>query len=108
MNSVSLLVIILLPLAAAAAAAVSPQRWRPLLIPFTALIHSAFVCRVVFWPESYTLEGMIGLDALGRLILLVISLLFLSSSLYAVGYLRSHPTWTTGYSSPVCCCSWAP
>jgi hydrogenase-4 component F len=83
----------LLPLAAAAAAAVTSDRWRPLLIPLTALIHSAFVCRVVFWPEPYALDGMLGLDALGRLILLVISLLFLASSLYAVGYLRSHPTW---------------
>jgi len=89
-----ILVIIMLPLAAAVAAAtVSSGRMRPLILPVTALIHALFVFRVVFVPESFVPGSMLGLDALGRLILLVVSLLFLASSLYAVGYFRTHPTW---------------
>ncbi|MDH3328638.1 MAG: proton-conducting transporter membrane subunit [Desulfobulbaceae bacterium] len=86
--------IIGLPFIAALVAAVLPsERFRPLVIPVTALFHIALVFKGVFSPELYTADTMLGLDALGRLVLLVISLLFAASSLYAVGYFRTHPTW---------------
>jgi len=86
--------IILLPFAAALIAAVLPsERYRPLLVPATAVLHTLLVLREVFMPGNHPLTGMIGLDAFGRLILLVVSLLYAASSLYAVGYFRTHPTW---------------
>ncbi|MDW7774026.1 MAG: proton-conducting transporter membrane subunit [Desulfobulbaceae bacterium] len=86
--------IILLPFIAALAAAVLPSdRYRPLLIPAAAMFHLILVFMEVFWPETHQFTGMLGLDSFGRLILLVVSLLFAASSLYAVGYFRTHPTW---------------
>lgn len=90
----TLILIVLLPLAGAIASGiVSSERLRPLFIPATALLHTVLVFRVAFVPEPYSPDAMFGLDALGRLILLVVSLLFLASSLYAVGYFRAHPRW---------------
>jgi hydrogenase-4 component F len=90
-----LYLIILLPLAAALAAALIPSnRLRPLVIPVAGLLHTALVLQIVFFPGHYPPGAMIGLDALGRLILLVVSLLFAASSLYAIGYFRTHPTWS--------------
>lgn len=91
----NLALIILLPLVAAFAAALVPSnRYRPFVIPVAGLIHTALVFRIVFSPGLYPPGTMIGLDALGRLILLVVSILFAASSLYAIGYFRTHPTWS--------------
>ncbi|MBU0482215.1 MAG: hydrogenase [Proteobacteria bacterium] len=86
--------LILLPLAMALPAALIPsERLRPLLIPATSLIHLGLALKLALWPVPGPVTGLLGLDALGRLILLVVSLLFAASSLYAVGYFRTHPTW---------------
>jgi hydrogenase-4 component F len=90
----NLYILIVLPfIGAFAAAALPSERFRPLLIPAIGLAHAFLVYREVFFPEPYSPDAMLGLDALGRLILLVVSLLFAASSLYAVGYFRTHPTW---------------
>lgn len=83
-----------LPFLGALAAALLPsERFRPLLIPAVGLLHAYYSLRLAFAPQPYPPDAMLGLDALGRLILLVVSLLFAASSLYAVGYFRTHPTW---------------
>jgi hydrogenase-4 component F len=95
MNDPAMFIILLLPLLAALAAALVPsERYRPLLIPATALIHTVLTIRLVLAPTVGPIEGLLGFDALGRLILLVVSLLFAASALYSVGYFRTHPTWS--------------
>ena len=86
--------IILLPAAAALLAGLLPwARLRPLLVPATALAHLVLVCRALPAGLPGTEYAMLGIDALGGLTLLVISLLYAVSSLYAFGYLRCHQEW---------------
>lgn len=86
--------IILLPLAAALAAALLPSgRLRPWLIPPAAFAHLFLVWQATRSPWPTGDNTMLGLDPIGALILFVVSLLFAASSLYALGYLRSHPDW---------------
>ena len=88
-------IIILLPASAALIAGLIPwPRLRSWLVPFTALIHLTLVCRALAAPAAIS-QGhlMLGMDALGGLTLLVVSLLYAVSSIYALGYFRCHPTW---------------
>jgi len=84
---------ILLPLAAAMIAALLPSdRLRPWLIPITAITQFAMVLQLTATGTPATHAGnLIGLDALGRFILFVVSLLYAACSFYALGYLRYHP-----------------
>lgn len=86
---------IFLPLAAAVIAALLPSnRLRPWLIPITALIHFALVLQITATAAPIGNNGsLIGLDALGRFILFVVSLLYTACSFYALGYFRSHADW---------------
>ncbi|HSH12593.1 MAG TPA: hypothetical protein VLA15_02555, partial [Desulfurivibrionaceae bacterium] len=89
-----LTMLIVIPLLGAAAALLMPsERLRPWLLPPVAFVHLALVLALVVAPAVAPGEGMLGLDGLGRLVLLVVSLLFAVSSLYAVGYFHSHPGW---------------
>ena len=86
--------IILLPAAAALIAGLVPwPRLRPLLVPLTALTHLGLVCRALAQGPITPSHAMLGLDPLGGLTLLVVSLLYAVSSLYALGYLRCHHDW---------------
>jgi hydrogenase-4 component F len=60
---------------------------RPLVLPVVALPHFLLVLAVAFSPYKSVHGGWIMLDALGALVLLAVSLLFLGCSVYAVGYL---------------------
>jgi hydrogenase-4 component F len=87
--------LIVIPLLGAAAALAMPsERLRPWLLPPVAFIHLALVLAVIAAPAVSTGAAMLELDGLGRLVLLVVSLLFAVSSLYAVGYFHNHPDWT--------------
>jgi hydrogenase-4 component F len=87
--------LIILPLLAAALAALLPsERLRPWLLPATALPHLFLVGRLILQPEAAGDGAMLALDPLGRLVLLVVSLLYTVSSLYALGYFKTHPTWS--------------
>ncbi|MFZ5765632.1 MAG: proton-conducting transporter membrane subunit [Thermodesulfobacteriota bacterium] len=87
-------VLILLPLAAALAAAlVASQRLRPWIVTLTALIHLLLVLSHIRTPAPLIDGAMLGLDPLGRLILLVVSLLYTACAFYGIGYFRTHPTW---------------
>ena len=91
----NLYLLILLPLLAALVAALMPsERYRPLLLPATSLVQLILVLRELAVPSLAAPYGMLYLDALGRLILLVVSLLYAAVAVYAIGYFRSHPTWS--------------
>lgn len=86
-----LFALILVPLLVAAVAAALPSnRWRPWLLPAAGVVHSVLSARLVLGAPvaGVPAAGWVGLDAAGRLILAVVSLLFLFCSFYAVGYLR--------------------
>jgi hydrogenase-4 component F len=70
------------------AAAVPSNRWRPWLLPLTALIHSALSLVAISRPELSGSGQWLVLDPPGKLILLVVSALFLACSFYSVGYLK--------------------
>jgi hydrogenase-4 component F len=87
--------LILLPiLMALAAAAIGSNRVRPWLLPITATVHLALTLLAVWpslfgLPESAAPEGAwLLLDAPGKLVLLVVSVLYFFCSIYCVGYLR--------------------
>jgi hydrogenase-4 component F len=84
--------LILFPLAMAAATlAVPSNRWRPLLLPAGALGHLGLAAAAIFQPADGAaasgLGGWLLLDALGKVILGFLAVLFFLCSLYAPGYL---------------------
>ncbi len=85
-----ILPLILTPLAAALAAFLLPgDRFRPRIVAAAALAHTVLAVRAAFAPGPVAgpIQGM-RLDALGRLVLLVVSTLFLVCAVYGIGYLR--------------------
>ncbi len=82
-----LLGLIALPLVAALVAALTPSaRLRPLVVAVTAVLHLAGTLAVR--SGDAVLGGWFAADALGRLVLVVVSVLFTLCALYGVGYLR--------------------
>ncbi len=81
--------LIFFPLLMAVIAAIVPSdRVRPWLLPFTAAGHLIMTICVLVKPElAFTAKWLV-LDALGKIILLVVSTLFLFCSIYAVSYLN--------------------
>src|SRR5690242_14161277 len=84
--------LILFPLGMAAATfAVPSNRWRPWLLPTGGLGHLGLVAAAIFQSGDADtvsgLEGWLLLDALGKVVLGFISVLFFLCSLYAPGYL---------------------
>src|SRR5262249_26020813 len=84
--------LILFPLVMAAITFILPSNtWRPWLLPLGALVHLALVARAIFQPgDGMAVSGLGGwllLDALGKIILGFLSVLFFLCSLYAPGYL---------------------
>ncbi|HDS17213.1 MAG TPA: hydrogenase [Proteobacteria bacterium] len=83
------LALILLPLAMAALAmVVTSNYWRPWLMPVTALAHTAGTVLVLIFPQWGSRTPWLVLDPVGAIILLTITLLYLFSSFYTVGYLK--------------------
>lgn len=83
------LVLIVLPLLMAGLALALPaNRWRPWLLPLTALCHSGATLAVLLQPQWGGQIPWLQLDPVGRIILLTITVLYLLSSFYAVGYLN--------------------
>jgi len=83
------LALILFPIFMAGLAALAPSnRWRPWLLPAAAVPQGALVALVLVRPELQTYGDWLLLDPPGKLILVVVSVLFLFCSFYAVGYLR--------------------
>lgn len=87
-----LAMLVLVPLAMAGIALVVPSdAWRPWLLPLAAAIHLGLVGLAIFAPEvagnTLSLRPWFELDALGKLFLAYLSVLFLICMLYAPGYL---------------------
>jgi hydrogenase-4 component F len=87
------LLLILVPLLAAAVAfAVRSNRARPWALPFAGVMHLALTLTALLRPDSTARFNLwVGLDPPGRLVLLLLSVLFLICSTYAIGYLRLRP-----------------
>ena len=83
-----LVALVLVPALGAAVAWLLPSRARGVLLVGTALVH--LVLTVALWaaPGDQALDGWLAEDALGRLVLLLVSVLFLAVAHYAVGYRR--------------------
>jgi hydrogenase-4 component F len=83
------LVMILLPLLMAALAfAIPSNRLRPWALPAAGAAHLAMTVMALVKPETAAEGSWIALDPPGKLVLLVVSVLFLFCSIYCVGYLR--------------------
>ena len=81
--------LIFLPLLMAAIAAAVPWNLRrPWLLPATAVPHLAMTTLVLARPELSVSAAWLVLDPPGRVVLLVVSTLFLFCSFYAVDYLQ--------------------
>src|SRR5438552_5957321 len=68
--------------------AIPSNRLRPWILPVGGLAHVGLMVRAQLGTIPAEFDGWLGLDAPGRLVLGVISVLFLSCSIYAPGYLR--------------------
>jgi hydrogenase-4 component F len=80
---------ILLPLVMAVVVFVTPSKlWRPRLFAATATAHFALTVSALAAPTPAAAGGWLRLDAPGRLLLGLVSLLFLCCAIYSVGYLR--------------------
>jgi len=80
---------ILFPLMMAAIALLVPSnRLRPWLLPITAVIYSATTVFVLTRPDLMITNEWLILDPPARIVLLVVSTLFLFCSFYTVGYLQ--------------------
>lgn len=84
--------LVILPLAMAGASFACPtNRLRPWLLPCGAAGHLALAAAAIFRPAGaaavWGLEGWLLLDALGKVVLGLVSVLFFLGSLYAPGYL---------------------
>jgi hydrogenase-4 component F len=89
MSQVLLPCLVALPiLAAGAAAALPSEQRRPALLPLAALGHLALALWALATPRPDALGGWLALDPPGRVVLLLLSVLFSLCAFYAVGYLR--------------------
>lgn len=89
-----LTLLVLTPVAFALVAYLMPSdRLRPWLLSVASLVHLTLVLWTLAHPIPITVGSWIGLDPLGRLVVLVVSLLFFCCSVYGLGYLRARLHW---------------
>lgn len=80
--------LLLIPLLGAITAWLIPSdRGRPWVLPVTGTLHLTLTVETILAPATTMAGQWLYLDAIGKLVLLSISLLFLASALYSVGYL---------------------
>ncbi|MDA8159833.1 MAG: proton-conducting transporter membrane subunit [Desulfobacteraceae bacterium] len=88
--------LVLVPAAFALAAYLLPSdRLRAWLLPVGGVAHLLLALAAVITPEPLPVGAWLGLDPLGRLVLLLVSLLFACCSVYGLGYLRFRQQWGT-------------
>jgi hydrogenase-4 component F len=84
-----LVTLVLLPLLFALASFMLPSaRLRPLLVPVAALLHSMLTFVALSREDVSELGGWLALDPLSRVVLPLVSVLYLACSFYVPGYLR--------------------
>jgi hydrogenase-4 component F len=80
--------LVLAPLAFALLAAALPsERWRPWLVPLGAAVHAGLVVAALAGGDVSSLNGWLVIDRLGRVVLPLISVLYLACALYVPTYL---------------------
>ncbi|GLI38411.1 hydrogenase [Geobacter hydrogenophilus] len=98
--------LLLIPLLGALTAWFIPSdRGRPWTLPITGALHLALTLETVLSPAAPSPGGWLHLDAIGKLVLLSVSILFFASGLYAVEYLayrRERPNRLLCAMLPVC------
>lgn len=83
------LYLIIVPLLGALAAFLLPSdRRRPWIVAIVAVVHLALAASVIATGDIGLASQWLRFDALGRLVLIIISTLFCICALYCVGYLR--------------------
>ena len=86
--------LVLVPLLFALGAYLMPSdRLRPWLLPIAGLVHLLLVLITLAQAAPLPTGAWLGLDPLGRLVLLLVSLLFAACGLYGVGYLTFRLQW---------------
>ena len=81
---------IIIPFLLAVCAAAHPDnRLRPWLLPVAGAAHFALTAATLAFPRLKATNAWLTLDSPGMLVLLVVSILFLCCSVYAVGYLHN-------------------
>jgi len=86
---VLLVCLIALPILAAGLAAVlASERHRPLVLPVAAVAHLALTLVAIGASSSGATGSWLALDPPGRLVILLLSILFTLCAFYAVGYLH--------------------
>lgn len=84
-----LLLLTLIPLLGALTAWLVPSNTRrPLLLPLVACLHLVLVIVLIAAPQVPTASAWIKADAIGKLFLLEISVLFAACAFYSVNYLQ--------------------
>jgi len=83
-----LLALIAIPALGAALAYILPAPRRSALLIVVAVVHVALVARVWIVPGEQAFTGWLADDPLGRVILTLVSVLFLAVAQYAIGYVR--------------------
>ncbi len=71
--------------------AISSNKWRPWVLPLGGLAHSVLTVMALQEPGLTGLNGWLSLDPLGKLVLGLISVMFLLCACYAPGYLAQRP-----------------
>ncbi|MDP3176340.1 MAG: proton-conducting transporter membrane subunit, partial [Spirochaetaceae bacterium] len=83
------LALLLFPLIMAAfAAAIPSNRLRPWILLANAVVHGSLSAAAIARPDLAVLGDWLALDPPGRLVLLVVTVLYLACAIYCVGYLK--------------------
>ena len=83
-----LIYLVLLPLIAGTLCFfITKEGARKNILLITACLHFLGVLRIGTFPSLDELNGFLGVDALGKLILMVVSILFLMVSVYSISFL---------------------
>jgi hydrogenase-4 component F len=67
--------------------AIRSNKWRPLMLAPVAVIHLVITNLIVWSADPASLTRWLTLDAPGKLVLLIISILFFACAIYSTGYL---------------------
>lgn len=86
--------LLVVPVLFALGAYLTPSdRLRPLFLPLGGVVHLVLVLTTVVQAAPVPVGAWIGIDPLGRLVLLVVSILYCCCAVYGVGYLRFRLQW---------------
>jgi len=82
-------ILILFPLVMAGIAALIPSnRGRPWMLPMAGVVHLTLTALVLLRPDLQVTNAWLVLDPPGKIVLLLVSTLYLFSAFYSVGYLQ--------------------